>query len=146
MTDARGMDADEIIRHLSLAPHPEGGHFREMFRDQANVAGRSASTAILYLLKQGEVSRWHRVDAVEIWHWYAGAPLELGLSADGRTRETRTLGNAIGRGEMPQLIVPAQCWQMARSRGEFTLVGCTVAPGFEFSGFQMAEPGWEPGS
>ncbi|MFN8949413.1 MAG: cupin domain-containing protein [Alphaproteobacteria bacterium] len=138
------MSADAIIRSLGLLPHPEGGHFRETFRDSRNIAGRSTSTAILYLLKQGEVSRWHRVDAVEIWHWYAGAPLELGLSPDGRAQETRILGNALAEGHSPQVIVPAGCWQMARSRGEFTLVGCTVAPGFEFSGFEMAEPGWAP--
>ncbi len=138
------MSADAIIRSLGLLPHPEGGHFRETFRDSRNIAGRSASTAILYLLKQGEVSRWHRVDAVEIWHWYAGAPLELGLSHDGSAQETRILGNALAEGHSPQVIVPAGCWQMARSRGEFTLVGCTVAPGFEFSGFEMAEPGWAP--
>lgn len=138
------MTADAIIRSLGLLPHPEGGHFRETFRDSRNIAGRSASTAILYLLKSGEISRWHRVDAVEIWHWYAGAPLELGLSADGLAQETRVLGNALAAGQSPQVIVPAGCWQMARSRGEFTLVGCTVAPGFEFSGFEMAEPGWEP--
>jgi len=138
------MTADAIIRSLGLLPHPEGGHFRETFRDSRNIAGRSASTAILYLLNRGEISRWHRVDAVEIWHWYAGAPLELGLSLDGLAQETRVLGNALAGGQSPQVIVPARCWQMARSCGEFTLVGCTVAPGFEFSGFEMAEPGWEP--
>jgi predicted cupin superfamily sugar epimerase len=140
------MTAEVIIRKLGLLPHPEGGHFRETFRDSRNISGRSASTAILYLLKQGEISRWHRVDAVEIWHWYAGAPLELDLSPDGHAQEKRVLGNILAEGQAPQVIVPAGCWQMARSRGEFSLVGCTVAPGFEFSGFEMAEPGWEPRS
>jgi hypothetical protein len=145
LTDRPGSTADAIIRRLGLAPHPEGGYFRETFRDPALSGGRSASTAILYLLKEGEISRWHRVDAAEVWHWYAGAPLEIGLSSDGRTHETHVVGNRIEQGELPQFVVPAHAWQMARSLGEYTLVGCTVAPGFEFTGFEMAAPGWRPG-
>jgi uncharacterized protein len=138
-------EADQIIATLELLPHPEGGHYRETFRDGADASGRSASTAILYLLKKGEVSHWHRIDAVEIWHWYAGAPLELTLSADGIEVRKFTLGNSLGQGHQPQVIVPRTWWQSARSLGEYALVGCTVAPGFEFSGFEMAPPGWRPG-
>jgi len=138
-------EADQIIAKLDLLPHPEGGYYRETFRDIADASGRSASTAILYLLKQGEVSHWHRIDAVEIWHWYAGAPLELMLSADGRESHAFTLGNHLGSGHWPQVIVPRTCWQSARALGQYALVGCTVAPGFDFSRFEMAPPGWRPG-
>ena len=136
------MTADEIIRLLALAPHPEGGHFRETFRDTHTVDanGRAASTAIYFLLRAGEVSRWHTVDAVEIWHWHSGAPLELTIKAGGEPRQTLTLGPDLASGQRPQGIVPTHGWQMARSLGDWTLVGCTVAPGFEFAGFRMAEP------
>jgi hypothetical protein len=135
------MTADEIIRTLSLAPHPEGGWFKETFRDAG--APRGASTAIYYLLKAGERSHWHRIDAAELWHWYAGAPLELRI-AGGARRETHVLGTALAKGERPQTVVPPHAWQSARSLGEFTLVGCTVAPAFDFAKFEMAPPGWEP--
>ena len=131
-------EADRLIAALELKPHPEGGCFREMFRD-AKGGTRSHSTAIYFLLKAGEVSRWHRVDAAEIWHWYRGAALELKIG-----KERHVLGPAIERGERPQIVVPAGAWQMARSLGDYTLVGCTVAPGFEFAGFEMAPQGWEP--
>ena len=104
-----------------------------------------AGTAIYYLLEAGQVSRWHRVDAAEIWHWYAGAALDLTLSHDGVSRRAAALGPAIGAGERPQILVPAGCWQSAASRGEFTLAGCTVSPGFEFEGFELAPDGWAPG-
>ena len=135
----KGMsDPDDLIARLELEPHPEGGHYRETFRDTRDDGGRACSTAIYYLLKAGEVSRWHRVDAAEVWHFYAGAPLALGLrEGDGPPAE-HILGNDIASGERPQIVVPALTWQMARSLGAFTLVGCTVAPGFEFSGFEMA--------
>ena len=135
--------ADDIIAKLKLEPHPEGGHFRETFRDEKEP-GRAASTAILYLLKAGEISRWNRVDAAEVWHWYAGAPLELSQKSKtgGKTKEI--LGNDIGASQHPQIIVPAHVWQSARSLGDWTLVGCTVAPGFELDGFEMAPEGWEP--
>lgn len=140
------MRPDEIIRLLGLAPHPEGGHFRETFRDAAAAgSGRAASTAIYFLLRAGEVSRWHRVDAAEVWHWYAGAPLALAV-VQGTTRGSIRLGTDLAAGERPQAVVPAQAWQQAQSLGAWTLVGCTVAPGFEFSGFEMAPPGFEPGS
>jgi len=139
-------EAEAIIAALGLAPHPEGGCFRETFRDPATRDGRSLSTAIYYLLRQGEVSRWHRVDACEVWHHYDGAALEL-LIADGAgRRERNVLGRDVAGGERPQSVVPAGMWQSARSLGAWTLVGCTVAPAFEFAGFELAPQGWEPGN
>lgn len=138
-------EAAEIIRLLKLQPHPEGGHFAETFRDAGLASRRGASTAIYYLLQAGEVSHWHRVDAAEVWHFYAGAPLELGLSADGDTASTVILGPNLAKGERPQHVVPLGHWQSAKSLGAWTLVGCTVAPAFDFSGFEMARPGWAPG-
>ncbi len=138
------MRAEDIIERLNLEPHPEGGYFRETFRDEA-ADGRAHSTAILYLLKSGQVSHWHRVDAAEVWHWYAGSPLELAQSADGEVADVQILGNDLAAGHQPQIVVPANAWQSARSLGEWTLVGCTVAPGFEFSGFELAEKEWRPG-
>lgn len=139
------MDADALIDALGLAPHPEGGWYRETWRAPASDGERPAGTAIYYLLRAGERSHWHRVDAAEIWHWYAGAPLALRLSPDGATTETVSLGPDIARGERPQAVVPAGCWQGAEPRGGFTLVGCTVSPGFDFAGFEMAPPDWTPG-
>ena len=138
--------ADDVIRLLGLEPHPEGGHFRETFRDTAAAgagSNRAASTAIYFLLRAGEVSRWHRVDAAEAWHWYAGAPLLIGIAGNGEKREVR-LGCNLAAGERPQAVVPAHAWQQAQSLGAWTLVGCTVAPGFEFAGFEMAPAGWSP--
>jgi predicted cupin superfamily sugar epimerase len=138
------MTAAAIIRALDLKPHPEGGHYRETFRHVPQSGGRGAMTAIYYLLQQGEVSAWHRVDAAEIWHFYAGATLGLTLSPDGTRTEEILLGAGVAAGERPQAVVPAGCWQSARSRGDWTLVGCTVGPAFEFAGFEMAPPGWAP--
>jgi predicted cupin superfamily sugar epimerase len=139
------LSAADVIALLSLVPHPEGGHYRETFRDAALVAGeRAASTAIYFLLRAGEVSRWHRVDAVEVWHWYAGAPLRLTIVDAGGRAEVR-LGPALAAAERPQAVVPAHAWQQAASLGAWTLAGCTVAPGFEPSGFEMAPPGVVPG-
>ena len=138
------LSADEVIRLLELKPHPEGGHFRETFRDSKTEAGRSAGTAIYYLLREGEVSRWHRIDTLEVWHWYAGSPLELRIALDNAGPDTFILGNDLQADERPQGVVPKDQWQSARSLGAWTLVGCTVAPGFEFSGFEMAPEGWEP--
>ena len=141
------LSATDVINLLALKPHPEGGYFRESFRDQRTVAGgRAASTAIYFLLARGERSHWHRVDAVEIWHWHAGAPLELEIAAASGPRERIMLGNDLAAGERPQGIVPAHAWQAARSLGDWTLVGCTVAPGFEFATFELAPPDWEPKS
>jgi len=137
--------ADEIIDVLGLQPHPEGGWFAETWRDDA--APRGAGTAIYFLLRTGERSHWHRVDAAETWHHYAGAPLELsivGAGADATTRTTLVLGTDLSAGQRPQATVPAGAWQAAVTTGEFTLVGCTVAPAFRFEGFELAPPGWEP--
>ena len=132
------MTAAEIIALLELERHPEGGWYRQTFRD--DVPGRRAnSTLIYYLLERGDRSAWHRVDAAEIWHWYAGAPLELKVG-----KVTLTLGNDLAAGERPQGIVPPHAWQSARSLGDWTLVGCTVAPGFEFEHFELAPPGFTP--
>lgn len=139
------MTADEIIRLLDLQPHPEGGHFRETYRDPAtDAAGRAHSTLIYFLLAAGERSAWHRVDAVEIWHWYAGAPLKLEIATAGTPIETIRLGANLLVGERPQGVVPAHAWQAAESLGPWTLVGCTVAPGFSFAGFELAPPSWRP--
>lgn len=145
MTDAASsLGAAEIIARLGLAPHPEGGHYRETFRDERRDGnGRAYSTAIYFLLAEGERSHWHRIDAVETWHYYAGAPLALQIATD-QSAVTILLGANLAAGETPQAIVPAGAWQAAESLGEWTLVGCTVAPGFEFSGFELAPPDWRP--
>jgi len=142
--------AADVIRLLELKPHPEGGHFRETFRDAPppypQGGGRAASTAIYFLLARGERSHWHRVDAAEVWHWHAGAPLALEIASAVGVRETLTLGNDVVAGERPQGVVPPHAWQAAQSLGEWTLVGCTVAPGFDFTKFELAPAGWEPGA
>lgn len=138
------MTAREVIAALQLEKHPEGGWYRETWRAEASEGTRAAGTAIYYLLDAGSFSHWHRVDAAEIWHFYAGAPLVLSVSPDGHDATARHLGPAIQAGQAPQLIVPAGYWQSATSLGAWTLVGCTVAPGFEFSGFEMAPPDWRP--
>lgn len=135
----------DIVGLLDLEPHPEGGHYRETWRASVPTGSRSPGTAIYYLLQAGEVSRWHRVDADEIWHWYAGSPLALTQSPDGRLSETLRLGPDLANGERPQIIVPAHTWQTAESLGAWTLVGCTVSPGFVFEGFELAPDGWRPG-
>jgi predicted cupin superfamily sugar epimerase len=134
---------DEIISALSLKPHPEGGYFRETFRDSRIIRGRAASTAIYYLLVRGQRSHWHRVDVAEVWHWYAGAPLALSVKRDDRLHIHR-LGPDLSAGEEPQYVVPANAWQSGQPQGPWTLAGCTVAPGFEFSGFELAPKGWTP--
>lgn len=136
--------ASQIIERLGMQPHPEGGWYVETFRDERLVEGRSVGTAIYYLLEAGQRSHWHRVDASEIWHFYGGAPLRLGIAKDGPAI-WHILGTDLGNGERPQILVPVNAWQSAESTGEWTLVGCTVTPGFEFSGFEMAPPGFEPG-
>jgi predicted cupin superfamily sugar epimerase len=134
----------DVIRLLELEPHPEGGHYRQTFRDARTVeGGRAASTAIYYLLARGERAHWHRVDVIEGWHWYAGAPLNLQI-ADGAQRTSVRLGPDLAAGERPQAIVPAGAWQAAECLGDWTLCGCTVAPGFEFSRFELAPVDWAP--
>ena len=136
--------ATDVIRLLGLEPHPEGGHFRETFRDACEIGGRAVSTAIYFLLARGERSHWHRIDAVEVWHWYAGAPLALEICREPRRVERLTLGFALAGGERPQVVVPSHAWQAAQSLGDWTLCGCSVAPGFDFKGFELAPPGWSP--
>ncbi|GBF28054.1 hypothetical protein MnTg02_03116 [bacterium MnTg02] len=136
---------DTIVKLLGLSPHPEGGFYKETFRDSTGGTDRSISTAIYFLLSEGQVARWHRVDSTEVWHWYAGAPLRLTFTEPGTNQETVTrLGNRLESGERPQAIVPANAWQSAESLGSWTLTGCTVAPGFEFLGFELAPEGWTP--
>lgn len=147
------MEADEIIRMLALSPHPEGGHYRETFRDR-RAEGRTGAEAhadrgvvsvIYYLLRRGERSAWHRIDAIEIWHHYAGAPLRLALSADGRSERALLLGTDFAAGMAAHAVVPAGTWQAAESLGAWTLAGCTVAPAFDFAGFELAPAGGAPG-
>jgi uncharacterized protein len=140
--------AEQIIALLDLKPHPEGGYFKETFRDLIDAPGntnRAASTAIYFLLQAGQVSTWHRVDAAEAWHFYAGAPLELSI-VENDLKRIHILGVDLLNGERPQSVVPAHAWQQARSLGDYTLVGCTVAPGFTFDGFELAKPGQDPAS
>jgi predicted cupin superfamily sugar epimerase len=140
----KSLTAGDVIRLLDLKPHPEGGHFRETFRDTRQVEnGRSASTAIYFLLARGERSHWHRIDAVEVWHYYAGHALTLQIADDSGQCRIR-LGPDLAAGEVPQAIVPPHAWQAAESSGDWTLVGCTVAPGFDFAGFELAPKGWMP--
>jgi predicted cupin superfamily sugar epimerase len=133
-------EADALIVALGLERHPEGGWFKETWRDPDRDGRRGSGTAIYFLLGEGERSHWHRVDAVEIWHHYRGAPLELSIG--GATPVV--LGPEVADGQVPQAIVPAGAWQSARSLGAFTLVGCTVSPAFRFEGFELAPPGWSP--
>lgn len=138
------LSATDIIARLGLKPHPEGGHYRETFRDgRADGNGRSVSTAIYFLLTRGERSHWHRIDAAEIWHYYAGSALILQIANNNGQRSIR-LGPDLAAGESPQAIVPADAWQAAESAGDWTLVGCTVAPGFDFATFELAPKGWTP--
>ena len=141
---AAEMSAAEIIARLELKPHPEGGYYRETFRDsRTDAAGRSRSTAIYFLLARGARSHWHRIDAVEIWHYYAGDALTLKIADDDGQWNFR-LGANVAVGEQPQAIVPPHTWQSAESTGDWTLVGCTVAPGFDFATFELAPKDWEP--
>ncbi|SDR27999.1 cupin domain-containing protein [Pseudovibrio sp. Tun.PSC04-5.I4] len=136
--------AEDIITALKMIEHPEGGYYAETFRDTEGPVGRGYSTAIYYLLKKGQKSHWHKIDAIETWHYYGGAPLLLSISSEAEGRTDLTLGMDIMKGERPQGIVPRQAWQSAQSLGEWTLVGCTVAPGFLFEGFELAPENWEP--
>jgi predicted cupin superfamily sugar epimerase len=136
--------ATDIIARLGLKPHPEGGHYRETFRDsRCDADGRAFSTAIYFLLARGERSHWHRIDAIEVWHYYAGSALSLQIADDGGRRVVG-LGPDLAAAEQPQAIVPPYAWQAAESTGDWTLVGCTVAPGFDFAKFELAPKGWEP--
>ncbi len=144
MIDLRdpGADAASVIAALDLRPHPEGGHYRETWRDVPADGGRGAGTSILFLLRDGEMSRWHRVDAAELWIWQAGAPLALRLSPGGDL----TIGPNLRDAETPHAVVPAGAWQAARPLGAWSLCCCVVAPAFRFEGFELAPAGWELGS
>jgi uncharacterized protein len=138
------ISAADIIARLALKPHPEGGHYRETFRDpHGDAAGRAFSTAIYFLLARGERSHWHRIDAVEVWHYYAGDALTLQIADDAGQRSIR-LGPNLAAGELPQAVVPRHAWQAAETTGDWTLVGCTVAPGFDFAKFELAARDWTP--
>jgi predicted cupin superfamily sugar epimerase len=139
------LSAKQIIEALELQPHPEGGWYRQTFADATAGDGRAYSTAIYYLLERGVVGRWHRVDSAEVWHWYGGAPLRLLTYVENQGTSQSTLGQDLVGGERPQVVIPRGHWQSAQSLGEWTLVGCTVAPGFEFAHFEMAPEGWTPG-
>ena len=138
------MDAREVIDRLRLEPHPEGGWYRETWRAAETSAGRAAGSAILFLLVEGAASRWHRVDADEVWAWHGGAALELAVAGEGGAALPVRLGMDAERGEIPQAVVPAGAWQSARALGRWTLVSCMVVPGFTFEGFEMAPEGWRP--
>jgi len=138
-------EAECLIALLGLKPHPEGGHYRQVFQDVGSAGGRAHSTAIYYLLRAGEESRAHRIDAAEIWHYYRGDALELVIAQEGRPAARQVLGSDIERGQRPQIVVPAGAWQAAKPLGAFTLAGCTVAPGFVFETFELAPPDFKIG-
>ena len=142
---SESLTPERIIALLGMQPHPEGGHYVETYRDAPPGGGRGVKTGIYFLLRAGERSHWHRVDAVEMWHWHAGGPLELSISEDGRSVDRLILGMDLLAGQRPQGVVPAHAWQAARPLEGWVLVGCTVSPAFEFAGFEMAPEGWEPG-
>jgi len=137
--------ARDYISTLGLEPHIEGGFYRQTFADQPDAHGRPISTLIYYMLTDNEAGAWHRVDAAEVWHHYAGNPMILRISIDGRTVTEYRLGSNLGAGERPHCVVPPGAWQQAQVDGAYALCGCTVAPGFQFSKFEQAEPGWAPG-
>jgi hypothetical protein len=143
MPPAPDPSATRLIERLALAPHPEGGWYRQTWAGP-EVGGRASGTAILFLLQAGERSHWHRVDADEIWLWHAGAPLRLRIAAKAAgPARAEVLGPAVLEGESPQVIVPAGAWQAADSCGAWTLVSCTVSPGFRFEGFDLAPEGFD---
>lgn len=144
LASLHGLTAPAIIEILNMQPHPEGGYYHQTFRDEQG-APRGASTAIYYLLEKGQRSHWHKVtDASEVWLWHAGDALELNISDDGKTTSQHVLGMDLKSGQRPQCIVKADAWQSAAPLGDWTLVSCTVAPGFEFTSFEMAPPDWKP--
>jgi predicted cupin superfamily sugar epimerase len=150
--------AGALIEQLGLAAHPEGGWYKETWRGAASAAGRgdagpdgrAQGTAIIFLLRAGEVSHWHTVDAAELWLWQAGDPVELRLAAsdDGPARSVILGANVAGGQHLQGVVAPGE-WQAARPYGEarfgYSLVSCVVVPGFDFAGFRLAAPGWEPG-
>lgn len=147
--------ASALIEQLGLAAHPEGGWYKETWRGAAGADGRAGGTAILFLLRAGEASHWHTVDAAELWFWQAGDPVELRLAAgDAGPVRSVILGADVGAGQQLQGLVAPGEWQAARpatgsgveARHGYSLVSCVVVPGFDFAGFVLAPPGWEPGA
>jgi predicted cupin superfamily sugar epimerase len=138
------MDAASVIENLGLVPHPEGGWYRETWRAPGREGERAAATAIYFLLKPGERSHWHKVDASEIWLWHAGGPVRLRIADAGTAPVDVMVGPDIERGQQPQAVIAAGQWQAAEAGESWALVSCVVAPGFEFSGFSLAPDGWEP--
>jgi len=135
------MTPEQIISTLDMQPHPEGGWYKETWRDQCEP--RSMGTAIYFLLEAHQHSHWHKVDAAEMWHWYAGSAMELHMH-DGDSKKVEILGSELLKGYRPQLLVPKDVWQKSLPVDGWVLVGCTVCPGFEFEGFELAKAGWEP--
>ena len=141
----KALTAAEVITLLNLEPHIEGGFYKQTFADKPGANGTPLSTAIYYFLENRGQNSWHRLDTVEVWHWYAGAPMLIRASRNGKTVVESTLGPDIAAGGRPQVVIPANAWQRARSLGDWSLAGCTVSPGFQYSKFEQAPPGWEPG-
>jgi len=140
-------EAHRIIAKLGLAPHPEGGWYRETWRAGTEPGTRPGGTAILYLLEQGHCSHWHRVDAAELWLWHAGSAIDLKLAhEDSSGWATIRLGGDVLGGDSAQALIPANRWQAADAVRGWVLVSCVVVPGFEFAGFEMAAPDWQPGA
>lgn len=135
--------AKDLIARFGLEPHPEGGWYRQTWIASAKEGTRSVGTAILFLLPAGERSHWHKVDATEIWHFHAGAPLALHMAETDAGPATRTLLGSVTDGHVPQAIVPPHHWQAAESTGGWSLVGCTVSPAFSFDGFTLAPKGFD---
>ncbi len=141
----RKAGAAEVRAKLGLAPHPEGGSYRETWRDAPTDGGRGAASAILFLLEGGERSAWHRVDADEIWLWQGGGALTLRIVGTDGAVTGIVLGPDVAAGQVLQAAVPVRCWQDAAPLGaDWVLVGCVVAPAFCFAGFEMAPDGWCP--
>jgi hypothetical protein len=135
-----------IIAKLDLAPHPEGGWYRQTWQAGADGAERSGGTAIHFLLEAHQRSHWHRVDAAEIWLWHAGSPIALSIAAGNAAPVmVHRLGPDVLADETPQVLVPTGHWQAAAPLGGWSLVSCVVVPGFSFDGFELAAPGWQPG-
>jgi predicted cupin superfamily sugar epimerase len=139
------LTAEKIIEALGLQPHPAGGFYGERFRDFPGEDGRARSTSIYYLLRAGEVLRWHHIDTAEIWHWYDGHPVELSFVGSG-TISRALLGPNVSEGERPQVVIQARAWQCARPLGSYALCGWTATPGFELSKLEVAPEGWTPRS
>jgi len=133
------MTADQIIKFLHLQPHPEGGWYKQTWKSEDTLSGRASGTSIYFLLKAGEISHWHKIDSVEIWHYYDGSPLILRIAnEDNNEIATKILGPNLAKSQSPQILVNKNLWQSAETTGDYTLVGCTVSPGFEFSKFTLA--------